>query len=147
MNKTENIKVKLTSIITQEDSSETFSRTGSGKIEKVNDGFKVNYDEQSKEGTTPVKLFIKAKELIMQRGEIANNDYTMMKFELGEKRNCRIIAASKIMDLTSITSKLDFSGEIQDKMQLILEYELFSGLYLIGNYTIKIDFNHKNTDF
>ena len=83
---------------------------------------------------------VKPDEMIMQRGSVEANDYTMMKFTPNEKRNCRIIAASKIMDLTSLTKKLQFSDENNDNIQLTVEYELFSGLYLIGNYAIKIDF-------
>lgn len=136
-----NIKVKLTSTITQEDQSETFSKEGLGTIEKVNnDSWRVKYDEQNKHGSVPVMLMIKPRELIMQRGKIEDNNYNMMKFEPGEKKNCRIIAASRVMDLTSITQKLDFSGKINENMQLKVEYELFSGLYLVGNYAIKIDF-------
>lgn len=138
----ENIKIKLTSKITQEDQSATFSRTGFGTIEQLDNGFRVNYQEENKNGNVPVKLLIKPKELVMQRGKIEDNDYTMMKFEPGEKKNCRIIAHSKIMDLTSVTNKLDFSGEIGENMQLNVEYDLFSGLYLVGNYAIKIDFYH-----
>lgn len=136
----ENIKVELTSTITQEDRTETFKKTGSGTIEKVGDSYRVQYDEKNKSGDVPVKLMIKPKELIMQRGSVQKNDYTMMKFEPGEKKNCRIIAASKIMDITSLTNKLEFSGELDNNMKLIVEYELFSGLYLVGNYAIKINF-------
>lgn len=136
-----NIKVKLTSTITQEDQTETFSKVGIGTIEKVgNDSWRVKYDEENKGGSVPVMLMIKPRELIMQRGKIEDNNYNMMKFEPGEKKNCRIIASSRVMDLTSITQKLDFSGENNKNMQLKVEYELFSGLYLIGNYAIKIDF-------
>ena len=136
-----NIKVKLTSTITQEDRSETFSKVGIGTIEKISkDSWRVKYEEENKEGNVPVMLLIKPHELVMQRGRIEDNDYNMMKFEPGEKKNCRIIASSRVMDLTSITQKLDFSGENDENMQLKVEYELFSGLYLIGNYAIKIDF-------
>lgn len=140
-----NIKVKLTSTITQEDQTETFTKVGIGTIEKVGeDSWRVKYDEENKGGSVPVMLMIKPRELIMQRGKIEDNNYNMMKFEPGEKKNCRIIASSRVMDLTSITQKLDFSGEINENMQLKVEYELFSGLYLIGNYAIKIDFYPQN---
>ncbi|MBP2057318.1 uncharacterized beta-barrel protein YwiB (DUF1934 family) [Lactobacillus colini] len=136
-----NIKVKLTSTITQEDQTETFSKVGLGTIEKLaNNSWRVKYNEENKTGPVPVMLMIKPHELIMQRGKIEDNNYNMMKFEPGEKKNCRIIASSKVMDLTSMTKKLDFSGEINENMQLKVEYELFSGLYLIGNYAIEIDF-------
>lgn len=141
----EKITIKLTSKITQEDQTEIFTRTGFGTIEKLADdrGWRVNYEEENKTGNVPVKLLIKPKELVMQRGKIEANDYTMMKFEPGEKKNCRIIASAKIMDLTSLTKKLTFSGENGENMKLNVEYELFSGLYLIGNYAIEIDFYHQ----
>lgn len=136
-----NIKVKLTSTITQEEQTETFSKVGIGTMEKVGKAsWRVKYDEENKGGVVPVMLMIKPHELIMQRGKIEDNNYNMMKFEPGEKKNCRIIASSRVMDLTSITQKLCFSDENDENMQLKVEYELFSGLYLIGNYAINIDF-------
>ena len=81
---------------------------------------------------------VKPHELVMQRGDI-KGDHTLMKFEPGEKRKCKVIAAGKQMNLESLTNKLDFSEISPGKMQLKVEYDLFSGLYLVGNYAIKID--------
>lgn len=141
----ENIKVKITSTITQEDRTETFSKYGIGTIEQVgDDSWRVKYDEENREGNVEVKLLIKPAELIMQRGKIEENNYNMMKFAPGEKKNCRIIAASRIMDLTSETQKLVFSGKMGENMQLKVEYKLFSGLYLIGSYAITMEFYPQN---
>lgn len=136
----EKVKVEIISKITQEDQSETIKRHGSGTMDESNGSWRFQYDEENKTGNVPVKIMIKPDEMVMQRGSVEANDYTMMKFAPGEKKNCRIIAASKIMDLTSLTKKLEFSDENNDNMQLTVEYDLFSGLYLIGNYAIKINF-------
>ena len=136
----EKIRVEITSKITQEDQSETIKRHGTGTMEESNGSWRFHYNEENKTGDVPVKIMVKPDEMIMQRGSVEANDYTMMKFTPSEKRNCRIIAASKIMDLTSLTKKLQFSDENNDNIQLTVEYELFSGLYLIGNYAIKINF-------
>ncbi|QNQ80962.1 DUF1934 domain-containing protein [Lactobacillus sp. PV034] len=136
----EKLRVEITSKITQEDQSETIKRKGHGKMERIEGGWRFQYDEENKTGDVPVKIMIKNDEMVMQRGSVEANDYTMMKFAVGEKKNCRIIAASRIMDLTSLTQKLQFFDENNDNLQLTVEYELFSGLYLIGNYAIDIKF-------
>ena len=136
----EKVRVEIISKITQENQSETIKRDGTGTMEENHGSWRFQYNEKNKTGDVPVKIMIKPDEMIMQRGSVEANDYTMMKFTPGEKRNCRIIAASKIMDLTSLTKKMHFSDENNDNMQLTVEYDLFSGLYLIGNYAIKINF-------
>ncbi len=132
------VEIKITSEIHQEDESAVFERDGLGSIERIGDDWRIKYDEKNKEGDVEVKLFVKPHELVMQRGDI-KGDHTLMKFEPGEKRKCKVIAAGKQMNLESLTNKLDFSEISPGKMQLKVEYDLFSGLYLVGNYAIKID--------
>ncbi|OYR99624.1 hypothetical protein CBF68_03425 [Lactobacillus taiwanensis] len=132
------VEIKITSEIHQEDESAVFERDGLGSIERIGDDWRIKYDEKNKEGDVEVKLLVKPHELVMQRGDI-KGDHTLMKFEPGEKRKCKVIAAGKQMNLESLTNKLDFSEISPGKMQLKVEYDLFSGLYLVGNYAIKID--------
>lgn len=132
------VEIKSTSEIHQEDESAVFERDGLGSIERIGDDWRIKYDEKNKEGDVEVKLLVKPHELVMQRGDI-KGDHTLMKFEPGEKRKCKVIAAGKQMNLESLTNKLDFSEISPGKMQLKVEYDLFSGLYLVGNYAIKID--------
>ncbi|WP_347283944.1 DUF1934 domain-containing protein [Lactobacillus taiwanensis] len=132
------VEIKITSEIYQEDESAVFERDGLGSIERIGDDWRIKYDEKNKEGDVEVKLLVKPHELVMQRGDI-KGDHTLMKFEPGEKRKCKVIAAGKQMNLESLTNKLDFSEISPGKMQLKVEYDLFSGLYLVGNYAIKID--------
>ncbi|QTQ40147.1 DUF1934 domain-containing protein [Lactobacillus taiwanensis] len=132
------VEIKITSEIHQEDESAVFERDGLGSIERIGDDWRIKYDEKNKEGDVGVKLLVKPHELVMQRGDI-KGDHTLMKFEPGEKRKCKVIAAGKQMNLESLTNKLDFSEISPGKMQLKVEYDLFSGLYLVGNYAIKID--------
>ncbi|MRM98157.1 DUF1934 domain-containing protein [Lactobacillus taiwanensis] len=132
------VEIKITSEIHQEDESAVFERDGLGSIERIGDDWRIKYDEKNKEGDIEVKLLVKPHELVMQRGDI-KGDHTLMKFEPGEKRKCKVIAAGKQMNLESLTNKLDFSEISPGKMQLKVEYDLFSGLYLVGNYAIKID--------
>lgn len=132
------VEIKITSEIHQEDDSAVFERDGLGTIEKLDDGWRIKYNEKNKEGDVEVKLLVKPNELVMQRGDI-KGDHTLMKFEPGEKKKCKIMATGKQMNLVSLTNKLDFSKISPGKMQLKVEYDLFSGLYLIGNYALKIE--------
>lgn len=137
-NMSKKVEIKITSKIHQEDESAVFERDGLGSIEKVGEDWRIKYSEKNKEGDVEVKLLIKPNELVMQRGD-AKGDHTLMKFEPGEKRKCKIVASGKQMNLESLTNKLNFSEISPGKMQLKVEYDLFSGLYLVGNYAIKID--------
>ena len=116
------VEIKITSEIHQEDDSAVFEREGLGSLERIGNNCRL----------------IKPNELVMQRGDI-KGDHTLMKFEPGEKQKCKVMAAGKQMDLVSLTNKLDFSKISPGKMQLKVEYDLFSGLYLVGNYAIKIE--------
>lgn len=132
------VEIKITSEIHQEDNSAVFEREGLGSLERIGNNWRLKYNEKNKEGDVEVKLLIKPNELVMQRGDI-KGDHTLMKFEPGEKQKCKVMAAGKQMDLVSLTNKLDFSKISPGKMQLKVEYDLFSGLYLVGNYAIKIE--------
>lgn len=132
------VEIKITSEIHQEDDSAVFEREGLGTLEKIGDDWRIKYDEKNKEVDVEVKLLVKPNELVMQRGDI-KGDHTLMKFEPGEKKKCKIMAAGKRMNLESLTNKLDFLEISPGKMQLKVEYDLFSGLYLVGNYAIKIE--------
>ena len=136
-NMSKKVEIKITSKIHQEDESAVFERDGLGSIEKVGEDWRIKYSEKNKEGDVEVKLLIKPNELVMQRGD-AKGDHTLMKFE-PEKRKCKVVASGKQMNLESLTNKLNFSEISLGKMQLKVEYDLFSGLYLVGNYAIKID--------
>ena len=116
------VEIKITSEIHQEDDSAVFEREGLGSLEKIGNNWRLKYNEKNKAGDVEVKLLIKPNE-----------------FEPGEKQECKVMAAGKQMDLVSLTNKLDFSKISPGKMQLKVEYDLFSGLYLVGNYAIKIE--------
>lgn len=133
------VKVEITSIIKQEGHVEHFKCTGCGTLSCENDTYRIEYMEKNQSVEIPVKLLYKTDELIMQRGTIENNNYNMMKFMANEKKNCRLIAAGKIMDLTSFTKSINFLKKNANNIQLKVEYQLFSDIYLIGDYKISID--------
>ena len=137
-NMSKKVEIKITSEIHQEDDAAVFVSFCLGTIERIGDDWRIKYDEKNKEGDVEAKVLIKPNELVMQRGD-AKGDHTLMKFEPGEKRKCKVVASGKQMNLESLTNKLNFSEISPGKMQLKVEYDLFSGLYLVGNYAIKID--------
>ena len=102
-NMTKEVEIKITSKIHQEDESAVFERDGLGSIEKVGEDWRIKYSEKNKEGDVEVKLLIKPNELVMQRGD-AKGDHTLMKFEPGEKRKCKVVASGKQMNLESLTT-------------------------------------------
>ena len=122
------ITIDLTSRITQDDETETFSRHG--------DVTRISYAE---EGDIPVKMLLKENELLIRRG-VDSNNYSLMKFIPGEKGNCRYVVEGRRMDMTSVTNLLEYQSQDDGSRKLRVEYDLFNGLYLIGNYAVTLIF-------
>lgn len=130
------IKVDLTSTIIQDDNSENFHQQAPGELTIQQGIIRVSYLEDEQ---IPVKMLIKGKEMIIRRG-VDHSNYSQMRFVLGEKSACRYVVSGRQMDLTSVTNlfsaRLDQSG----KGKVRLEYDLFNGLYLVGNYAVTLIF-------
>ena len=108
------ITINLTSKITQDNDTETFTRTAPGKM--TEDGDK----------------------LLIRRG-VDHNNYSFMKFVPGEKESCRYVVEGRQMDMVSVTNLLEYT-EDEGSHKLRVEYDLFNGLYLIGNYAVTLIF-------
>lgn len=130
------INIDLTSTITQEKDSETFHKNMDGEIKKDDKTIRVSYLE---DGTIPVKMLLKDNELILRRG-VDHQNYSLMRFVPGEKQACRYVVSDRQMDLTSVTNLLEYEPQNDGSEELHIEYDLFSGLYLIGNYTVTLIF-------
>lgn len=128
--------IDLTSTITQEDDQETFNKKASGEIIVNETETRISYLEDEE---TPVKMLLKENKLILRRG-VDKNNYSLLKFVPGEKMACRYVVNGRQMDLISVTNKLKFTKRKDGSQKLQLEYDLFSGLYLVGNYTVTLIF-------
>ena len=128
------LNIDLTSKITQENESETFHKEMPGQIKRDGEIIRVSYLE---DGEIPVKMLLKDDELIIKRG--SGNNYSFMRFNVDEKEECRYVVEGRQMDLTSVTKLLEFE-ENETSSKLHVEYDLYSGLYLIGNYTVTLIF-------
>lgn len=91
------------------------------------------------DGVIPVKMLLKENELLIKRG-VDENNYSFMRFVPGEKEACRYVVEGRQMDLTSAANLLEFETQEDGSQKLRIEYDLFSGLYLIGNYTVTLIF-------
>ena len=129
-------QIRFTSTITQDTEEETFEKEMPGEIKEDAGITRISYLE---DGEIPVKMLFKDKELIMRRG-VDKYNYSLMRFVPGEKEDCRYLVEGRQMDLSSVTNVLSFSTEKDGKRKLHVEYDLFSGLYLIGNYTVTLIF-------
>lgn len=130
------INIDLTSKITQDNETETFNKKGVGEIKFDNEITRISYLENDE---IPVKMLLKDNELIIRRG-VDSNNYSLMRFVPGEKQACRYVAVGRQMDLTSVTNLLEYEDQKDGSKKLHVEYDLFSGLYLIGNYTVTLIF-------
>lgn len=129
------INIDLTSTIKQENDEETFHQQIPGELEKENETIRISYEEEE---NISVKMLLKDNELIIRRGTDANN-HSLMRFKPGEKMSCRYLVEGRQMDLISVTNLLEFE-ENDGYQQLHVEYDLFSGLYLVGNYAVTLIF-------
>ena len=130
------ITVNLTSKITQGDETETFTRTSAGELKQDGEITRVSYAE---ENAIPVKMLIKEDELLIRRGGDKNN-YSFMKFIPGEKAHCRYVVEGRQMDMDSVANLLEYETLEDGSRKLRVEYDLFNGLYLIGNYAVTLIF-------
>ena len=131
-----NTQITLTSTIIQEDEQESFDKEMPGEIIEENGIIRISYLEDEE---IPVKMLLKNNELLIRRG-VDKLNYSFMRLVPGEKEDCRYLVQGRQMDLISVTNLLNFSTENDGKRKLHVEYDLFSGLYLIGNYTVTLIF-------
>lgn len=130
------ITIKLTSKITQDNDTETFNREAHGTMNEKDGITRIAYAEENE---IPVKMLLKAAELLIRRG-VDENNYSFMKFVPGEKENCRYVVEGRQMDMVSVTNLLEYTTKENGSRQLRVEYDLFNGLYLIGNYAVTLIF-------
>ena len=130
------VKIDFTSKIIQGKDSETFKKTADGKLVESAGNTRVSYLE---DGKIPVKILIKEGNVIIRRGTDRNN-YSQLHFVVGERKDCRYVAQGYQMDLQSTTEFIKFFPKNNGSSELQIEYNLYSGLYLIGNYTVTLIF-------
>lgn len=132
------VDLKFKSTITQEQDSESFQKTAKAQVEELEDGWRLKYLEDNQ---IPVKILLKKQKqtLIINRG-VVPSDYSLIKLELGEKRGCKYVVNNRQMDLISETKFLKVT-KYGGRIKVQVEYDLFSGLYLIGNYAVTLIFS------
>ncbi|MDE6491662.1 DUF1934 domain-containing protein [Lactobacillus intestinalis] len=131
----EKVEIHLTSKITQEDETATFEKTMPGEFSEKDGIMRLSYLE---DGQIPIKIMIKNNEMIMRRG-VDSRNHSLMRFTPGEKEDCHYLVEGRQMDLTSVTNLLKVTKN-GDEHKVSVEYDLFSGLYLIGNYAVTLIF-------
>lgn len=134
------INIDLTSTIKQENDQETIHQDLKGEISSDNGVVRIAYEEEipNTTETLSVKMLLKQDELTIRRGSDRNN-HSLMHFKIGEKMPCRYLVEGRQMDLDSVTNILNFEKN-EDSGKLHVEYDLFSGLYLVGNYAVTLIF-------
>ncbi|MDF7672567.1 DUF1934 domain-containing protein [Lactobacillus sp. ESL0701] len=130
------VAVTFTSTIRQEQETESFTKKAVGELRQDGAVTRVSYLEDDK---IPVKILIKTGDVIIRRQPDEQN-YSQLHFRLGEQQACRYVAAGYQMDLTSTTNQIKFFSKKDGSRELRIEYDLFSGLYLVGNYTVTLIF-------
>ncbi len=130
------VKIAFTSTIKQEQESETFQQNCFGDLVESGDVTRVSYLEDNQ---VAVKMLIKEDDVIIRR-EVSAQEYSQLHFTVGKQRDCRYVAQGNQMDLKSTTKLIKFFPKIDGTRELQIEYDLFSGLYLVGNYTVTLIF-------
>ena len=130
------VKIDFTSKIIQGKDSETFKKTADGELVESAGNTRVSYLE---DGKVPVKILIREGNVIIRRGTDRNN-YSQLHFVVGERKDCRYVAQGYQMDLQSTTEFIKFFPKNNGSSELQIEYNLYSGLYLVGNYAVTLIF-------
>lgn len=131
------VKINFTSTIKQENERETFKKTADGELVQNGKITRVSYLEDQE---IPVRILINENSVIIRRGTDSQN-YSQLHFTVGEQKDCRYVAQGYQMDLKSTTKLIKFFTKNNGSKELQIEYDLFSGLYLIGNYAITLIFS------
>lgn len=121
--------------MTQAGETATTHVQGTGYWEQSGSELRIAYLEA---GETPVKLLLTAEKLIIRRG-VDHQNFSLLRLNLHSQEACQYRVQGREMALTSQTHQLAFEVKA-GKQQLQVEYDLFSGLYLIGNYAITLIF-------
>lgn len=128
------VKISLTSKITQAGETETIRQEAEGEYSDDGRNKWIFYETEN----VPVKMLVKEQELLIRRGTDHAN-FSQMQFVLGEKGTCKYVVEGRQLDLMSETKRLELK-EIADGQQLEVEYDLFSGVDLIGSYAVSLIF-------
>lgn len=128
------IKIDLTSKITQGEKTETISQQAEGELREDGAVKRIFYEAEK----VPVKMLVKEQELLIRRGTDHSN-FSQMHFILGEKGQCKYVVEGRQLDLLSETKRLELKENAAGQ-QLEVEYDLFSGVDLIGSYAVSLIF-------
>lgn len=132
----QNVIVKLETKMIQDGQSDTFSFVENGTLAKGPKGLMLRYRES---GQIPVKLVLKEQQVELTRG-LAPDNYSKMRFVENERTRSEYVAGGQQMDIDVLTKKISFTEIDANSTQIIVEYDLYSGLYLVGNYIFKLIF-------
>lgn len=128
------IKIDLTSRITQGEQTETIRQQVEGELREDGAVKRIFYEAEK----VPVKMLVKEQELLIRRGTDHSN-FSQMHFILGEKGQCKYVVEGRQLDLLSETKRLELKENAAGQ-QLEVEYDLFSGVDLIGSYAVSLIF-------
>lgn len=128
------IKIDLTSKITQGEQTETIRQRAEGELREDGAVKRIFYEAEK----VPVKMLVKEQELLIRRGTDHSN-FSQMHFILGEKGQCKYVVEGRQLDLLSETKRLELKENAAGQ-QLEVEYDLFSGVDLIGSYAVSLIF-------
>lgn len=128
------IKIDLTSKITQGEQTETIRQQAEGELREDGAVKRIFYESEK----VPVKMLVKEQELLIRRGADHSN-FSQMHFILGEKGQCKYVVEGRQLDLLSETKRLELKENAAGQ-QLEVEYDLFSGVDLIGSYAVSLIF-------
>lgn len=128
------IKIDLMSKITQGEQTETIHQQAEGELREDGAVKRIFYEAEK----VPVKMLVKEQELLIRRGTDHSN-FSQMHFILGEKGQCKYVVEGRQLDLLSETKRLELKENAAGQ-QLEVEYDLFSGVDLIGRYAVSLIF-------
>ncbi len=132
------VQVALTSVIQQEGDVQTLQQAYEGELTVTPQAVKVVYQEAP---DCQVKLWVMPKQITLMRQ--SRDQETFLRLALGEKKPCHYLVQGHRLEMTSTTQRLTSTQVHAKSRQVKVEYELFSGLYLVGNYRVTLLFTDR----
>lgn len=130
------VRIKLETKIVQEHGQENFLFEEDASLTAENNVQVLNYFENEQ---IPVELRFTDKRVELVRG-VRPDNYSQMVFEDGNREKATYVVDQNLMDFEVQTNALTINLIDETTGEIFIDYDLYTGVSLVGNYIFKLQF-------
>lgn len=130
------VQVRLKTTITQGPETESFEFSERGQLEELDGKFILNYRES---GTIPVRIETMGNKVELKRG-VAPANYSKLHFAVGQRVSAEYVVDGQTMEIATQTKSIKRSQPDVQSEKIVIEYDLYTGVNLVGNYFFELIF-------